>query len=167
MLSQLSGLKQAIFCKSLVLFTETFAPVGGWKKCKTLKQTGIHLYPRTAFTIGWSKKCEKKSFKIQYLISGFSRHLRTIDSHELSRLFRNPSWCTQAKYTASKPNLGDTQSVKFDKESEKMFWKTSHIHKKSSTVLNFSKESSLKVLEMISSELKSPEVSVPVKKKTL
>ena len=73
----------------------------------------------------------------------------------------------QAKYTASKPKLGDIQSAKFDKESEKMFRKTSHIHKKSSTVLNFSKESSLKVLEMISSGLKSPEVSVPVKKKTL
>ena len=71
----------------------------------------------------------------------------------------------QAKYTPSKAKL--IQSVKFDKGSEKMFWKTSHIHKKSSTVLNFSKESSLKVLEMISSELKSPEVSVPVKKKTL
>ena len=42
-----------------------------------------------------------------------------------------------------------------------------HTHKKSSTVLNFCKESSLKVLEMISSELKSPEVSVPAKKNTL
>ena len=42
-----------------------------------------------------------------------------------------------------------------------------HRHKKSSTVLNFFEESSLKTLEIISSELKSPEESVPAKKKTM
>ena len=62
---------------------------------------------------------------------------------------------SQAKYTASKPKLEDIQSVKFDKESERMFWKTSHIHKKSSAVLDFFKERSLKVSKMISSELES------------
>ena len=41
MLPRLPGLKQAIFCKRLVLFNETFAPVGGWKKTKTLKPTGV------------------------------------------------------------------------------------------------------------------------------
>ena len=41
MLPRLPGLKQAIFCKRLVLFNETFAPVGCWKKSKTLKPTGV------------------------------------------------------------------------------------------------------------------------------
>ena len=41
MLPRLSGLKQAIFCKRLVLFNETFAPVGCWNKSKTLKPTGV------------------------------------------------------------------------------------------------------------------------------
>ena len=33
---------------------------------------------------------------------------------------------SQAKYTASKPKFEDIQSVKFDKGSERMFWKRSH-----------------------------------------
>lgn len=70
-------------------------------------------------------------------------------------------------YTASKPKLEDIQSVRFDKGSERMIWKTLHTHKKSSAVLNFHKESSLKVLEMIFSKLKNPEVSVPARKKML
>ena len=41
MVSWLTGLKEAIFCKRLDPFIETFAPVGGWKKCKMLKPTGI------------------------------------------------------------------------------------------------------------------------------
>ena len=40
MLPRLLDLKQAIFCKRLVLFSETFAHVGGRKKSKTLKPTG-------------------------------------------------------------------------------------------------------------------------------
>ena len=39
MLPRLPVLKQAIFCKRLVLFSETFSPVGGWKKSKLLKPT--------------------------------------------------------------------------------------------------------------------------------
>ena len=74
---------------------------------------------------------------------------------------------SQAKYNTSKPKLEDIQSVKFDKRSERMFRKTSHTQKKSSTVQEFFKESLLKILEMISSELKSPELTVPAKKKTL
>ena len=41
MLPGLPGLKQAMFCKRLVLFDGTFVPVRGWKKSKTLKPTGI------------------------------------------------------------------------------------------------------------------------------
>ena len=41
MVSWLPGLKQAIFCKRLLPFVETFAPVGSWKKSKMVKPTGI------------------------------------------------------------------------------------------------------------------------------
>ena len=41
MLPRFPGLKQAIFCKRLVLFNEIFAPIAGWKKSKTLKPTGV------------------------------------------------------------------------------------------------------------------------------
>ena len=37
---------------------------------------------------------------------------------------------SQAKYTASKPKLEDIQSVKFDKGSERMFWKASYTQEK-------------------------------------
>ena len=40
-LPKLPGLKQAIFCKRLVLFNGTFWPVRGWKKSKPLKPTGV------------------------------------------------------------------------------------------------------------------------------
>ena len=138
----------------------------------------IHLCLRTVFTIGLSKKCEKKtSWRFSRLFR-HSRHLRTISSHELSQLSWNSHGLSQVKYTASKPKLENIDSVKIEKEGEIMFWKThththihtythtqthKHTHKKSSTVLNFFKESSFRVLEMISSELKSPEVSVPAK----
>ena len=41
MLSRLPELKQAIFCKRLVLFNETFAPIGGKVKRKSIKPTGV------------------------------------------------------------------------------------------------------------------------------
>lgn len=41
MLPRLPGLRQVIFCKKLVLFNEIFEPVGGWKKSKTLRLTGV------------------------------------------------------------------------------------------------------------------------------
>ena len=40
--------------------------------------------------------------------------------------FKIPHDVSQAKYTTSKPKLEDIQSVKFEKGSERMFWKTSH-----------------------------------------
>ena len=86
-----------------------------------------------------------------------------MDYHDF---FEIPYGVSQAKYTASKPKLKNIQSVKFDKGSKRMFWKTSHTQEEFYSS-HFSKESSLKVLEMISSEFKSPEVSVPTKKKTL
>ena len=41
MLPRVAGLKQAIFCKRLILFNETFAPVGGKAKGKSIKSTGV------------------------------------------------------------------------------------------------------------------------------
>ena len=38
---RLAGLKQAIFCKWLILFNEIFAPVGGKAKGKSVKSTGV------------------------------------------------------------------------------------------------------------------------------
>ena len=40
-LPRLPGLRQVIFCTRLVLFNETFELVGGWKKSKTLRLTGV------------------------------------------------------------------------------------------------------------------------------
>ena len=40
MLPRLAGLKQAIFCKRLVLFNETFGSAGGKAKGKSIKPTG-------------------------------------------------------------------------------------------------------------------------------
>ena len=40
--------------------------------------------------------------------------------------FEIPRGVLQPKYTARKPKLEDIQSVKFEKGSERIFWKTSH-----------------------------------------
>ena len=48
--------------------------------------------------------------------------------------FEIPCGVSQAKYTANKPKLEYIQSVKFDKKSGRMFWKTSHTRR----VLQFS-----------------------------
>lgn len=40
-LPRFPGLKQAIFCRRIVLFNEIFALFGCWKKSKSLKPTGV------------------------------------------------------------------------------------------------------------------------------
>ena len=47
MLPRLSCLKQVIFCERSVRFNETFAPVRGWKKSKTLNLTGVLWHEAT------------------------------------------------------------------------------------------------------------------------
>ena len=81
----------------------------------------------------------------------------------LVTIFEIPGGVSQAKYSASKPKLEDIQSINFDKGHERMFWKTSHTEEEFySGILQwksiFFKEISIKILEMIFSELKCFEV---------
>ena len=121
---------------------------------------GKHLFPQTAFTIRLRRNAEKKHLK------DFQDFVDIVDTCGQSTVMRYHNFfkihcsLSQVKYTASKPQSNFTREVK------ECFGKH-HTHKKSSTVLSFFKESSLKVLEMISSKSKSLEVSVPAKKEDI
>ena len=70
MLPCLPGLKQAIFCKPLVLFNETFAPVGGRAKGKSIKPTGVL----------WHEAIKRRSADVASTFIFFLRHNRDINN---------------------------------------------------------------------------------------
>lgn len=97
MLPRLTGLKQAIFCKRLALFNETFAPVGGWKKSKTSKPPVVLWHKaKGAFIHFIYKNCDiescifcacncsaqnKNRFLFTALVSEVNQYCNTFDHH--------------------------------------------------------------------------------------
>ena len=118
------------------------------------KNTAIHAITLKYFEPGhtfmsadsFRHRTEQKIWR-KIRLEYFQDFVDVADTCEQSIVMNYASWCIASKIHQSSL----TRAVK------ECFGKH-HTHKKNSTMLNFFKEGSLKVAEMISSELKSPEV---------